>query len=464
MKALGYAAIDTIIEHFENVPRKSVHNQRTPAYLRGVIGDKLPDEGQSPFELLNEAKEHIFSSIMHVDHPRFYSFIPSPSNFVSFIGDLLATGFNVFNGHWLAGSGPAEVERITIDWLKEICGFPKGAGGLFLSGGSMANLSAIAIARNIILGAEDKLGVVYYSQQTHSSLAKGLKVLGIGAKYRRPISVDSNLKIDINQLRLQIERDIKQGLTPFCIVGNAGTTNAGVVDPLAQMASLAQKYKCWFHIDGAYGAAAMLSESAKPLLKGIEKADSLTLDPHKWWFQPMEMGCLLVRQASHLKDTFRVNAEYLADTKGDEIKEINFYDHGIQLTRSFRALKLYFSLKAFGLQAFRQAVENGMAMAVYAEQLLRQKKDWQIITPAQLGIVNFVFAPLNASKEEISNYSKQVSDRIVKDGFTMIITTKIHGQTVLRICPIHPALTKRDIEQTIDLLVQFAKEITEEKN
>jgi len=459
MQQIGYKVIDTLVEHFEQVENIKVHAQKSPSYLNEKLGGPIPNKGQNPLHLIDQAKEEVFTNILHVDHPRFYAFIPSPGNFMGVMADALAKGFNVFNGHWLAGSGSAAIERITVDWLKDICGFPKKGGGLFLSGGSMANLSAIATARKIKLGDAGKRGVVYYSNQTHSSLAKGLRVLGIGEKYRRPLPTNKDLRINTKALEKAIKRDLKKGLRPFCIVGNAGTTNAGAVDPLKKMAAIAKKYNCWFHIDGAYGAAAMLTKTGQKALTGIEKGDSLTLDPHKWWFQPMEMGCLLVKDANHLKTTFQVSAEYLEDTKAKGLEEINYYDHGIQLTRSFRAFKLYLSLKTFGLKAFKKAIKKGIDMADYTEKLLRKEKDWKIVTPAQLGILNFVYAPKDASRAKIDQYSKTIAEKVMHDGYAMITTTKIDNLTILRMCPIHPGLMKSDIKQTIKKLKQFAREV-----
>ena len=459
MRRIGYKVIDTIVEHLTDMEDLKIHAQKSPQYLNEKLGGTIPNKGQNPLHLIDQAKQEVFANILHVDHPRFYAFIPSPGNFMGVMADTLAKGFNVFNGHWLAGSGSAAIERITVDWLKDICRFPKKGGGLFLSGGSMANLSAIATARKIKLKDEGKRGVVYYSNQTHSSLAKGLKVLGIGEKYRRPLPTDQDLRIDIKALEKAIKRDLKRGLRPFCIVGNAGTTNAGAVDPLEKMAKIAEKYNCWLHIDGAYGAAAMLTKTGRKALKGIEMGDSLTLDPHKWWFQPMEMGCLLVKDANHLKTTFQVSAEYLEDTKAKGLEEINYYDHGIQLTRSFRALKLYLSLKTFGLKAFKKAIQKGMDMADYTEKLLRKEADWKIITPAQLGILNFIYAPKGASRSAIDTYSKEIAEKVMHDGFAMITTTKIDDLTVLRMCPIHPGLMKSDIKETIKKLKQFAREV-----
>lgn len=461
MQNIGYTVIDTIVEHIDQVDTLKVHGQATPEYLNDKLGGKIPSKGKNPIGLIKQLKEEVFTNVLRVDHPRFYAFIPAPSNFIGVMADTLAKGFNVFNGHWLAGSGSAAIERITINWLKEICHFPKEGGGLFLSGGSMANLSAIATARKIKLVDEGKRGVVYYSSQTHSSLAKGLKVLGIGEKYRRPIAVNRALKIDLKALEKALKKDQKKGLTPFCIVANAGTTNAGVVDPLKKMAALAKKYNCWLHIDGAYGAASMLVKTGRKALKGVELGDSLTLDPHKWWFQPIEIGCLLVRNAEHLKTTFQVTAEYLEDTKAKGLEEINYYDHGIQLTRSFRALKLYLSIKTFGIKAFKKSVQKGIDMAEYTEQLLRKQKDWKIITPAQLGIINFVYAPKGATLDQIDTFSKVIAHKTMVDGFAMMTTTKINNLTVLRMCPIHPGLTKQDIKATMKLLKKLASEAEE---
>ena len=459
MQKVGYQVIDILVDHFVQRDHLKIHNTESPQYLNKKLGGPIPELRQSPTELIDFVKKEVFGHVWHIDHPRFYAFIPGPSNFIGIMGETLAAGFNVFNGHWLAGSGAAAVERITINWLKEICDFPKQGGGLFLSGGSMANLTAIATARKIKLKAEGNRGVVYYSEQTHSSLAKGLKVLGIGTKYRRPIPTGANLKIDTKQLERAIKKDLKKGLIPFCIVGNAGTTNAGAVDPIKKLRRLANKYDCWLHIDGAYGAAAMLTKQGKRLMKGIESADSLTLDPHKWWFQPIEIGCLLVRDARHLKMTFQVTAEYLLDTKQQELEKINYYEQGIQLTRSFRALKLYLSLKTFGLKAFKKGIQKGINMAEYTEQRLLQLKDWKIITPAQLGIINFVYAPKNTHQKEIDNYSKLISEKVIEDGFALITTTQINDLTVLRMCPIHPGWTKKDIRQTIEKLPQIASAI-----
>ena len=458
MRQVGYAVIDKIIDHYQTLDQKKVLNMKSNEELAPHFDEEIPQDGSDPIALIDHLDQHAFTSILHTDHPRFYSFIPCRNNFIGVMGDTLAAGFNVFAGHWMAGSSAAKIESICIDWLKQICGFQEHAGGIFVSGGSMANMMAVATARRVKLGGHSERGIIYYSDQTHSSMAKGLRVLGFGEESMRIVPTDEDLKIDITELTRLIQEDIGRGLRPFCIVGNAGTTNAGVIDPLMKMADLADKDDLWFHIDGAYGAAVAVLEEGKKMLEGMERADSLTLDPHKWWFQPFEIGCLLVKDDFYLQQTFSVNAEYLDDIKDYTVKEINYYDRGVQLTRSFRALKFYMSIKTFGLDAFKQGIQRGIDIGEYTERRLRENINWKIITPAQLGIINFQYSPKGLAPEKVNLLSKMISDKVVEDGFSMILTTKINGLTVLRMCPIHPGVTEREIDLSIEKMEVFAAE------
>ena len=401
--------------------------------------------------------EQVSSHIFHVDHPRFFSFIPGPANFISVLADTMAAGYNVFAGHWRAGSVPTLIEMTVIDWLRQLMGFPETAGGIFVSGGSMANLTALAAARTLKLGEDFSKGTIYYSAQTHASLAKGLRILGFRRSQLRPIPVDGQFCIDLPKLKVAIQTDLEEGLRPFCIIGNAGTTNTGAVDDLPALAALASTYDMWLHVDGAHGGAAMLSSTYKHQLKGIELVDSLTLDPHKWWFQSFEIGCVLVRDKRHLRATFSVHAEYLNDILPRE-KEQNFYEYGVQLTRSFRALKLYLSLKTYGLQTFEAAIDHGFQLAEYTEQLLREKNWWEIISPAQLAIVAFRFSHEACTEAQLDQYNKDISQSLYASGFALILTTELKGMTVLRMCPIHPATTREDISNTLDKMNQFIEQ------
>src|SRR5690554_3692688 len=268
----------------------------------------------------------------------------------------------------------------------------------------------------------------------------------------RIIPTDNEFKFSINKLKNAIAKDRLKGWKPFCLIGTAGTTNTGTIDPLMELSAICKKEDIWFHIDGAYGGFAILSEENKYLLRGIEKADSLTIDPHKWFFQPYELGCLLVRNHRWLKGTFKETPEYLRDIEGND-SEINFYDHGIELTRRFRALKFYMSLKTFGINAFRNAVDYNIALAEEVEALLRKSDKWEVVSPATLAVINFRYNPIakNYSEKELDKINQRISEKVVNSKEALLVTTLLNGQTVLRMCLINPRTTMEDIKSTLEL-------------
>ncbi len=453
MKSLGYQIIDYIVAHRKNLPHKRVHNYSNFQALSQLIPQDIPYEGEDPVEVFQELNALLDNHIFHTDHPRFFSFIPGPSNYISILAETLATGYNVFAGHWMAGSAAAMIEKTTLAWLTQLFDYPAESGGIFLSGGSMANLSAIATARHMILGEDFSQGTIYYSHQTHSSMQKGLRILGISAHQWRPIPTTKDFRIDLHLLQQTINQDIKDGHVPFCMVGNAGTTNTGTVDDLHALADIAQQFQAWFHIDGAYGAAAILSQPYRQEISGIERADSITLDPHKWWFQPFETGCLIVKNKEHLAQTFSVNAGYLDDTISQQ-QEINYYNYGPQLTRSFRAIKLYTYLRCIGVHQLGEYITQGIKLAEYIEELLAQRDHWEMMAKPSLGIIAF---RVKIGTDDTTNdrINQTLSEFMLEDGFALITTTKLHQKVVLRMCPIHPDTTQEDIELTIARMNRF---------
>lgn len=455
MRALGYQVVDTLIEHFEGLREKPPSRRGQRPELEALLREPLPEQGADPAAVLEQATAGVFSNMMHVDHPRFFAFVPSPGNFVGAMADALVSGFNPFVGSWFAGSGPAQIELVTIDWLRQLCGLPETAGGLFVSGGSVANLTALAVARHVRLGDRMAGAVVYYSDQTHSAVERGLRVLGFAPEQLRKLPSDEEFRLDLAELGAAVAADRAAGRIPFCVVANAGTTNTGAVDPLAELARFCRQHDLWLHADGAYGAAAVLCEQGRALLQGLEEVDSLVLDPHKWLFQPFEIGCVLVREWRQLKDTFSILPEYLKDVHRLQ-EAVNFCDYGIQLSRGFRALKLWMSLKIFGVAAFREAVARGFALAECAEQRLRESRCWEIVTPAQMAIVSFRYRDANRSPEELEATNQQLVERTIADGFAVLTSTTLHGRTVLRLCTINPRTTTEDIRETIARLERLA--------
>lgn len=457
MRAAGYQMIDQLVDHFQHLRDQNVGTVTDRPTLEARLNEPLPRTGKHATEVLDLLKDEVFSHISHVDHPRFFAFIPSPNNFIGVLADALASGYNVFAGTWIESSGPAVVELMTVEWLRQLCGLPETGGGLFVEGGSVANLTALAAARHVKLGHDFRKGVIYYSDQTHSSLERGLRILGFTHANIRKLPSDRGFCLDVPSLQAAIAKDRRAGKQPFCVVANAGATNTGAVDPLPAIADVCEAEDVWLHVDGAYGAAAVFSERGRIALEGIGRADSLSLDPHKWLFQPYECACVLVRNRRWLRDTFHTTAEYLYDVEREEDEEINFFDYGIQLTRRFRALKLWMSLKVFGADAFATAIDHGFELADYAESVVRAMPSWEVVAPSQMGVLAFRYAPAHLSEQERSRINTHLTTRMNDDGFAMLSTSVLRGATIIRLCPINPRTTRDDIRQTLEKLDTFAQ-------
>jgi len=458
MRALGYQVVDAIVEHLEKLPGEPVGRLGQREALEALLREPPPEQGTNAAPLVRFLEEHVFASILHVDHPRFFAFVPSPSNFVGVMADALASGFNGFAGSWFSGSALAQVELVTVDWLRQLCGLPDRAGGLFVSGGSMANLTCLAVARHVRLDDRMAGAVVYFSDQTHSSVERALRVLGFQSEQFARLPSDVAFRLDLEALRHAVALDRAADRTPFCVVANAGTTNTGAVDPLPALARFCRDEGLWLHVDGAYGAAAALAPEGRALLEGLEEVDSLSLDPHKWLFQPFETGCALVRDERWLADTFRILPEYLRDVHG-AAEEVHFCDRGVQLTRGFRALKLWMSLKVFGLAAFRDAMVWGLHLAEVAERCLREHDCFEIVTPAQLGVVTFRYAPPGLAAEDAEAINQRLVGAMLADGYAVLTTTVLRGRTVLRLCTINPRTTEEEIAETVRRLARLGEQL-----
>jgi len=462
MRRLGYRTIDLIIDHLTTLPNRPVTEFSTPERLDALLDDPLPEQGTDYDEVLDHLQGEVLGAMSRTDHPRFFAFVPGPSNFVSAMADTLASGFNVFAGAWTAGAGPAQIERLTIDWLAQLCGLPETAGGLFVNGGSEANLLALRVARKVLLADDIAGAVVYASDQTHVCVTRALEILGFSSGQLRVLPSDDDYRLSMGALREAVAADRARGLRPFCVVANVGTTNTGAVDPLPDLANFCRSEGLWLHADGAYGAGAVLCRQGKEILAGLEAVDSLTLDPHKWLFQPYEIGCVLLRDRECLRDSFRImpgpqRDNCMKDVRDGE-RETNFADFGIQVTRNFRALKLWMSLKVFGLAAFRDAVARGFELAEYTERVLRCSPRWEVVTPAQLGVVTFRYRPeQDMSDEELGRLNEKIAESLSRDGFARISSARLRGRVVLRMRTTNPRTTEADIRETLQRLEMFAR-------
>ncbi len=461
MKQYGYRVIDTIVEHFETQNSKKPVSPGTREEMELLFQEAIPEKATDADQVLDMVIDKVLQQNDILTHPKAYAFVPGPSNYISVMADALATGYNIFSGAWSISPAASELEIVTINWLLKLFKFPtKKGGGIFTSGGSMANLTALVTARRLKCGDDFSKAIIYMSDQAHSSNIKAIRIIGFKKEQVRIIPTDMEFKLSLNKLKNAIAKDRLEGFYPFCMIASAGTTNTGTVDPLDEIAKICEVEDIWFHIDGAYGAAAIVSKKGNRLLKGIQKADSLTIDPHKWFFQPYEMGCLLVRDHKWLSTTFSEKPEYLRDIEGAK-SEINFNDHGVQLTRRFRALKLYMSLKTFGLDAFTEAITYNIDLTEEVEKLLRKSLYWEVISPATLAVINFRYNPirLHLSEKKLNALNQEISKRVMDSREALLVTTVLQGQVVLRMCLINPRTTLNDIKETLSMCHTFAEEI-----
>jgi len=454
MRSLGYRVVDLLVDHFAEDGEASLGASPPREELEDRLRDPLPEDGTDPQEVLDQVEQDVLPHTMRVDHPRFFGFVPSPNNFIGVLADALASGFNVFSGTWISGAAAAQIELVVIDWLRELCGLPDTAAGLFTSGGSMANVTGLAAARYAVLDDDTDGAVAYCSDQTHTSVDRALRLLGFGPDQLRRLPPDDQFRLDPDALTDAIAADRAEGRRPFCVIANAGTTNTGAVDPLPALADVADAEDLWLHVDGAYGAPAVVCERGRERLAGLDRADSLTMDPHKWLFQPFEIGGVLVRDERHLRRAFRMGAEYLEDAVG-EADEVNFSAYGIQLTRSFRALKLWMTLKVFGRTHVAEAVRRGFERAEQAERLFCERAEWAVVTPAQMGILTFRCVPEGATEAEVDALNGRLAPAISEEGTAFVTKTTLDDRPVLRFCPINPRTTEADLRDTIDRLDQL---------
>jgi glutamate/tyrosine decarboxylase-like PLP-dependent enzyme len=431
MRRLGYAVVDRMVAHATGVRDLPPVRVGEADALMDALGGPPPDGPGDPEAELERLLDQVIPFGQRGDHPRLFARISSPSNYVSALADALGAGFNVFAGSWTGGSGPATVELVVLEWLRGWCGMPVQTEGVLTSGGSVANLLALGAAR-VARGG----GVAYASSEGHAALTRAASVLGVDA---RVLPAGDDLRLDPARVRAAVEDDLRAGRRPFCVMATAGTTSTGAIDPLPELAELCREHGLWLHVDGAYGAPAVLTARGRAALAGIELADSLVIDPHKWLFQPYEAGCLLVREPGALERAFSLDGPYLRDTQGGAV---DFRNRSLQLTRGSRALKLYLSMRVFGLDAFRAAIDHGIDLAEHTEATLRERPGWEVVTPAQLGIVTF-------RRDGDDERQTAIAAAMVRDGYAAPSTTVVGGRVVLRMCTINPRTTREEIEETI---------------
>ena len=448
MRALGYQVVDRLVGQVgrgrPGLPR--VTRDDTEAALHGPA----PEDPLSPDEVLDRL-DAALALIARSDHPGFFAFIPGEPTWPGALADFAASALNAHATDWIEAPGPTQVELTVIDWLREWAGYPVEAGGVFGSGGSAANMTAIACAREVMVGAMRDDVVLYMTDQTHSSVARAARILGFRPEQVRILTVDERFRMRPAALAQAMDADIRRGRRPLFAAAAAGSTNTGAIDPLGELAAVCHERGAWLHVDAAYGGGALLSERGRTWLRDIELADSITLDPHKWMYQPFECGVLLVRDLTKLHKAFEISPDYLKDI-ATALREPNFSDLGMQLTRGARALKMWVSIQYFGLGAFRQAVDRSIDLADHARRRIEASPRLELVAPPSLGVVCFRRVVPGASEEVVEAVNSQLVPQVAAGGESFISSTRLRGRYALRLVVLNHSTGQEHVDRLLNFL------------
>jgi aromatic-L-amino-acid/L-tryptophan decarboxylase len=461
-RKLGYRVVDAAGAYLNALPDKPVFRRMQEWERQAIVDVALPESGLSGEEIVQFASEQILTHPMGNGHPRFFGWVNSPPAKIAVLLEILAAAMNPS----CAGGDHSAIylEHCTVRWLMELLDFPReGSYGLLVCGGSAASLTALAVARHRRFRDEGidvrRRGVagrqlrLYASTETHSCVQKAMELLGLGSDSIRSIEVDENYRIRLEDLSAAIEEDFAAGLLPFCIVGTAGTVNTGAVDPLERLAAIARRFGLWFHVDGAYGAVGRLDENAAPLFRGMEHADSIALDPHKWLSVPVECGCVLVRDGQLLRDAFSLVPPYLRSESGKGIGNLPWFsEYGFQQTRGFRALKLWATLAYAGRTNLSRHVARHNALARYLERRIEGCPDLELCSKGKLSIVCFRARPdaFAADERALDALNKEVMEQMQSESVAFLTSAVLRGHFVLRACILHYGTSERDIDVMLD--------------
>jgi glutamate/tyrosine decarboxylase-like PLP-dependent enzyme len=461
MRRLGYQVVDDLVERWSTLGEGQAWAGGTRRELEPLLLEDAPEEGRGAEAVLERVRRDVLPRAGRIDHPRFFAFIPSSPTWPALMGELMATGYNVFQGTWLESAGPSQLELVVMEWFRSWIGLPRSGGGLLTSGGSAANLVALVTARE--WAGNPTHGTLYLSDQGHSSLERAARIMGIREENLRRVATDASFRMDPKALREAVQEDRKAGHQPFCVCANAGATNTGAIDPLDEVARVAREEGLWYHVDGAYGGFAALLPEWATAFRGMEDADSITLDPHKWFFQPYETGCLMVRDTGVLEDAFRILPEYLQDVDlGRE--QVNFADRGLQLTRRFRALNVWVAIQVHGMRAIREAIRIGIRLAEKAKEYVEGSQELEITGGTSLGVICFQYRPPGRSMTalELEELNQAIQDRILAEGLAMMSSTRLKGLFSLRLCILNYRSTWEDVLAVLQVVEEKGRVLAPE--
>lgn len=464
MRAMAARVSDLVTTHLASLrdqPARVTLSRMEAKRLIGSIAPSAPEQGIGFDAALSELVERVLPYHAREPHPRFLGYVPSIPTFPSIMGDWLATGYDFFAGVWPIASGPNEIELVVLDWFRQWLGMPMGTGGLLTSGGSTAALMAMVAARHARIGDDATLIprlTMYTSRETHSAAIRAAWIAGIARKNVRILPPDDEWCLHADTIARAVADDRREGRIPFLVVATAGSTSTGAVDELPAIADLCTRESLWFHVDAAFAAFAALTTKGREQLRGLERADSIVMDAHKWLFVPFECGALLARDPTKLKAAFHILPEYLKDVApGDE--EVNFADYGEQLTRYARALKIWLSLRTLGVAPIRAMIEHGIALAEYVESVVRREKTLELLSPARFGICCFrVHPPGLEEPAALDALNEEINARANASGRFLFSSTRVNGVFSLRVCTHNWRTTEADLDELLASILAAASD------
>lgn len=463
-RELGYSAVDLIADAMDVRSRgDELARRAVPEAIReSLMAAPLPETGTDPSALFDQVAAEVFPYPLGHNNPRFFAWVNSPAAPIGILAELLAAGMNSS----VAGGDQAAtyVEHGLLNWLKQIMGFPNESGGLLVSGGSMATLVGLTVMRYFMsnqhvreagMNQNDAPMIVYTSTEGHSCIQKTVELLGIGSEHLHRIPVDDEFRMDVDALHAQIKADRAAGLNPVCVAATAGTVNTGAIDPLDKIADLCEQENLWLHVDGAFGGIAILAPEVEPLYAGIERADSLGIDPHKWMYVPVECGCAIVRDKESMRNAFSLVPEYLRD---DRLLPW-FAEFGPQQTRGFRALKLWLAMKQIGVEGYSHLISRDIGLVKQLREKLEAHADFRIASAGPLSVTCFVYAPTDVPSDQVEALNRALLERVQQEGVVYLTSTVLHGDYVLRANIVNFRTTEDDLDVLIDCLVRAGQQV-----
>jgi aromatic-L-amino-acid/L-tryptophan decarboxylase len=454
MRTMAGGAVEAIVEFVEGLPSAPASDRDGASELAARLREEAPEFGESFDKVLASVLEASSKGI-ETGGPGFFGFIPGGGLYASAIAAYVAFAMNRFVNMWETAPALAQIEATVLRWFSDLFDYPPETLGILTSGGSIANLSAIVTARKALLGSDFLDGTLYTSEHAHASVVKAAIIAGFPQRNVRIVPTTSDLRIDVEALHAKMDADRREGFRPFCVIGNAGTTNTGTVDPLVDLVQIAHERRMWLHVDAAYGGFFQLTERGRRALRGIAGADSITLDPHKGMFLPYGTGALLVRDGGRLRDAHHIEAHYLQDMHADE--EIPSFTHyGPELSRDFRGLRVWFPVKLHGLQAFRDALDEKLDLARLVYDELSSTPGFELPWEPDLTVVPFRYR-FRTIDDETGN--TRLLDEINATKRVFLTSTRIDGRFTLRVCILSHRSHRDRVEECIEIIRRTAAAI-----